>query len=563
MGLSKRDREFRLPQISYLDFKQIEMDRVLTAFFARLAHNGYPSRLRRTIELSTDTFVKEFLDHPEWFAGFDAHRDVLARWVETHLMDVVNRGKPTQAIAAPRPLHGFTYRFRNPKHSRDYGAAQQLYEMLYHARHGAGQKALEHLDHFFFQGHDRVTGGTDSGAVLDVETQALLRLLDQVEDAADTRADRESFPPLCVGAADLLAEDVMRLLFYQRFIPRSVMVDYLKVLLAFHLALYHLRLLKLLPSLVRRKGGDPACAACPVKPRSPNDPHGDCPHRVGLVVDVAGQPGTPMANLAERSADFHYRRIPSFVKAYFTTRKLDEFATDLVRRGKKARPASGEFTVGEVLALLEPAHAGEREKFFGQRVYGLIQDASGSPDAELDPELKAVTEMELGDFDTYIEMLVALRGGFHRQYITECLDSLLLKNRAGAVIAQPRVKNAPRRFVLDSRLIEVLLQIAMLAPGGVLGYHTGEMRIDELLTFLRERYGLYIDRLPRGDGFSVPSITDNRALRANLDAFTSRLREVGFYRDLSDAYVTQTVTPRYRIDDNGVVADASLKEGVA
>ena len=34
MSLSKRDREFRLPKISYLDFKHLEMDRVLTAFFA-------------------------------------------------------------------------------------------------------------------------------------------------------------------------------------------------------------------------------------------------------------------------------------------------------------------------------------------------------------------------------------------------------------------------------------------------------------------------------------------------------------------------------------------------
>ena len=33
MSLSKRDREFRLPKISYLDFKHLEMDRVLTAFF--------------------------------------------------------------------------------------------------------------------------------------------------------------------------------------------------------------------------------------------------------------------------------------------------------------------------------------------------------------------------------------------------------------------------------------------------------------------------------------------------------------------------------------------------
>ena len=127
----------------------------------------------------------------------------------------------------------------------------------------------------------------------------------------------------------------------------------------------------------------------------------------------------------------------------------------------------------------------------------------------------------------------------------------MLKNRPGAVIAQPRTKNAPRRFTLDSRLLEVLLQIAVLRPGGALGYHTGDLRIDEVLVFLRERYGLYIDELPRGDGFNTPSITDRGALRRNLSAFTSRLREVGFYRDLSDAYVTQTVTPRYTIDRDG------------
>jgi hypothetical protein len=549
MSLSKRDREFRLPKISYLDFKHIEMDRVLTAFFARLAHNGFASRLTRTFELTIENFVEEFLEHPEWFTKFQDHPDVVRRWVETHLLDIVNRGKANPAVAAPRPLHGFTYRFRNPKHSRDYGAAQHLYETLYGARNGAGQKAIEHLNHFFFQGHDKVTGKADGLATLDVETQALLRLLDQVKDAPDTKLGRQSFAPLCVGAADLLAEDIQRLLFYQRFIPRSVMVDYLKVLIAFHLGLYHLRLLKLLPALVHRKGADPTCAtsACPMNAKSPDNPFGDCPYRVGLLVDMAGQPGTPMAALAQRSADTHYRRIPTFVRAYFATRKLDEFATDLVRRGKLSKPSSGDFSVGEVLQLLDAPLKAEREKFFGQRISSLVEETSGAKDAELDPELKAVTEMGLSEFDAYIEMIVALRGRFHRQSIIKCLDSLLLKNRPGAALAQGRTKGAPRRFVFDSRLLEVLLQIAVLKPGGAEGFHTGELRVDELLVFLRERYGIFIDQLPRGDGFATTSIEDRRALRDNLRAFTGRLREVGFYRDLSDAYITQTITPRYRI----------------
>jgi hypothetical protein len=284
-------------------------------------------------------------------------------------------------------------------------------------------------------------------------------------------------------------------------------------------------------------------------PRSADDPHGDCPYRVGLFVDVAGQPDTASARLAIRSADLHYRRVPSFVKAYFTFKKLDEFGESLIKTGKLHRPKGEEMGVGDVLQLLEPLHKAERSKFFGARVYALVQDSAGSPETDLDPELRAVLNLELPEFDTYVEMVAALRGKFHRQYITECIDSLLMKNRPGALVTQGRTKGAPRRFIFDSRLLEVLLQIAVLrqdTPSGP--FFTGELRIESLLTWLRERYGLHIDRLPRGDGFAAPSIEDRAALRENTSAFTDRLREVGFYRDLSDAYVSQTVTPRYRIE---------------
>ena len=43
MAISKRDREFRLPKISYLDFKYLEMDRVLTALFAASHTTGFPA----------------------------------------------------------------------------------------------------------------------------------------------------------------------------------------------------------------------------------------------------------------------------------------------------------------------------------------------------------------------------------------------------------------------------------------------------------------------------------------------------------------------------------------
>ncbi|WP_270831292.1 methylation-associated defense system protein MAD7 [Aeromonas sp. QDB03] len=546
MALQKKDREFRLPKISYLDFKMIEMDRVLTGLFERLEHGGYPSVFRDKRELTVDKFVDDILDARDKFLGFTQHRDIVERWVETHLMDIVNRGKKNAAVAGPRPLHGYTYRFRNPKHSRDYGAAQHLYQMLHHARHLAGHKAIEHLKGFFFDGFDKLTRELNDKALTDIETATLLHFLSQRKDTADTRAGGDRFAPVCIGSADLMAEDIQRLLFYKPFMPRSVMVEYLKVLLSFHLALYHLRLLKLLPAWQKLEGANSLCAesACPMKPREQREPQGDCPYKLGLFVDLSGSAESASAALAERSADGYYRRIPGFVRAYFVAKKLDEFSEHLVRRGKLIRPLNSVFSVRELYSLQGEPFEEERDKFFGERLAGLLESLSEG-DAGLDTEVEAITKMGLSDFETYIEILVALRGAFHRKYIIESLDATMLKNKSGALLAQTRARNAPRRFTLESRLLEVLLQIAVLRPGGDLGYFTGEMRIDDLLSFLRERYGLYIDQLPLGEG--SPTIDERKALRSNVQAFTGRLREIGFYRDLSDAYVTQTVVPRYTI----------------
>lgn len=550
MALQKRDREFRLPKVSYLDFKFIEMDRVLTGLFERLEHGGDPSIFKDKRELTVTKFVDDILEAKHKFLGFGLHREMVERWVETHLMDIVNRGKRNQAVAGPRPLHGYTYRFRNPKHSRDYGASQHLYQMLTHARDLLGHKAIEHLKIFFFDGFDKVTRELDDSCLTDIETATLLHFLSQRKDTADKRSSGERFPPACIGAADLMAEDIQRLLFYKSHMPRSVMVEYLKLLLSFHLALFHLRLLKLLPSWQKLEGANALCAetTCPMRPRSEKEPQGDCPYRLGLFVDMTGGGKGDVAALAVQSADAYFRRIPSFIRAYFMAKKLDEFATYLQIRGKLLRPVNTAITLGELFALQGPNFTEEREKFFGGRLPELLNSLADDAEGQ-DPQIASLTKMGLSDFETYIEILVALRGVFHRNYIVDSLDATMQKNRAGALLSQARSKNAPRRFVVDSRLLEVLLQLAVLRPGGDKGYFTGEMRIDELLAFLRDRYGLYIDRLPPGEGFGPASIDTHKALRTNTHAFTARLREIGFYRDLSDAYVTQTVVPRYSIPE--------------
>lgn len=548
MSIKGRDKEFRTPKVSYLDFKHIEMDRVLTMLFPRLKYDGYASRRPpRGGDLSVDEFLADFLEHPEWFSGFDQHPDVVRSWIETDLMDLVNRGKSNQALAAPRPLHGNTYKFRNAKHTRDYGAAEQAYWMLFYARKGKGQAARDALRRFFFPGVDLVTDRYDPSASVDVETQAILRLDHQVTQDMKDSKEPSRFQPLCIGQADIMADDILRLLAYEPYIPRSVLVDYLKTLMAFHLALYHLKLLQMLPKLVKQRAGNDLCTTkeCPINPGMDNAMEG-CPYRVALVVDMGDVNNPHMAELARKSTDRLYRQIPAFVQANFVVKKLDEMAEYLSKKtGKLASPANGTFSVGDLVALLKPEHDIERQAYFKFRLASLIEESSSGND-DVDPEIRAVTAMGLGEFESFIEILMAYRGKFHRQYITECLDSLLLKNKETGLLAQSRTKGSARRFVLGSKLLEVLLQIAVLTQDGG-RFVTREVRIEELLGFLRNRYGLHIDRLPES-GQSNSSILDRRALRLNLEAFKRRLREIGFYEDLSDAYVTQKVSPRYAIE---------------
>jgi hypothetical protein len=550
MSIKGRDKEFRIPKVSYLDFKHIEMDRVLTMLFPRLKYDGYASRRPpRGGDLSVDEFLEDFLEHPEWFSGFDKHPDIVRSWIETDLMDMVNRGKSNQALAAPRPLHGNTYKFRNAKHTRDYGAAEQIYWMLFYARKGKGQAARDALRRFFFPGVDLVTDRYDSSASVDVETQAILRLDHQVTQDMKDYKEPSRFQPLCIGQADIMADDILRLLAYEPYIPRSVLVDYLKTLMAFHLALYHLKLLQMLPKLVKQRSGNDLCSTkeCPINPGLDNAQEG-CPYRVSLVVDMGDVNNPHMAELARKSTDRLYRQIPAFVQANFVVKKLDEMAEYLSKKtGKLASPANGMFSVGDLVSLLKPEHDTERQAYFKFRLASLIEESSSDKD-DVDPEIREVTAMGLGEFESFIEILMAYRGKYHRQYITECLDSLLLKNKENGLLAQSRTKGSPRRFVLGSKLLEVLLQVAVLTQDGG-RFVTREVRIEELLAFLRNRYGLHIDRLPE-NAQATSNILDRRALRLNLEAFKRRLREIGFYEDLSDAYVTQKVSTRYAIERN-------------
>ena len=538
LTLTKTDKDFIYSKVTLMDFKPISMERVLVSFLARLRNNGNTSTVirREGVELTVPGLVEEYLNNPEMFEGFQEHKGVVLSWFETHLVDIVNRGKKNAALASPRPLHGYVYRFRNAKHSKVYGVDRQFYELLASAGR-EGQLALSSLRSFFFPEEDPMTGAAkENAALVDVETETLQYLKEQVKRDTASKDRETNFKPLCHVAPKVFAEDISRLLAYRNHVPRSVMVEYLVTLMGFHLGLYLLRMIHVVPRMVEAKGELAPCG------------HGESCHcRQAMLVDVAGLPKTSMARLAQKSMEYHISQIPVFVRANFAARKLEDYAAQL----RKTRGLGLE-SLSDVLRLSRDQSTPDREGYFQNRLGRLLDD---QPEDELPPEQQRLLELASSNMDKYLELIVFERSDYHRKFVHQAIDSFFFKNSASALIAQPSGVGAPRRFVLGGRILEVLLQIMLLKPGGQSGFHTAPLRFTELLDELRERYGIYIDRLPEELGDA--SVSDHAALRGNIEAMKVRLRELGFYRDLSDASATQFVTPRYTVAKAGKTAQGA------
>ena len=149
-------------------------------------------------------------------------------------------------------------------------------------------------------------------------------------------------------------------------------------------------------------------------------------------------------------------------------------------------------------------------------------------------------------FDRYVELLMKIKGPYQLKYYPQFMDSISQKNNERGYLAQGRSKKHPRRYVLGTRLLETLVQIQVLHLEND-RFVTKSLSIEELTKNLRERYGLIINGLSE-ERFSNADVNTILAFKENVEAFKFKLRQIGFYNDLSDAYILQKVRPRYQMD---------------
>ena len=513
--LNKQESTFRHELLFTADAKTIRIDNTLVNLFMLLKHEGIrpKQRTRRGdsvfIELDKLKNIFQKLEENNELEGFNENPEAVELWLRTNLVHLVNRGNSEkEKVSSLRPIHLESYRVRNAQVARDFFSSDQVYLML-----GQNPIVKENLRNFLAEGWDKTTNTLLKSKELDVDSLGILYLIKNVNPGfMESNTTLNKVKPLLEKQAELFCDDVRRLLVYKSKIPRNVLIDYLKTITSFHLSLYVHKVIYLLPKMVEEGTKDIV-------------------DDWSIVLDTTDNFESKVASIAITDAERTYNSLYEYIKATFKVNsiiqklKLDEANSD---------------SVGKALDILKNEIIQYETKF--EAYWDIVYNEQDEDDKDL---LTEMVKYETTYFERYVELLLKVRGKrLHRDHI-ELLDSLSQKNNERGFLAQGRSKKHRRRYVLGTRLLEALVQIQVLYLEGD-KFITQSLSIEELMNNLRNRYGLIINGLEE-ERFKNVDIHTHLAFKENVEAFKMKLRQIGFYNDLSDAYILQKIRPRYEL----------------
>jgi hypothetical protein len=521
INLNKEESLFRNELIFTADAKAVNIDNTLVNLFMLLKHNGIrPKQRSRSgdstfIKISTLRKVLAKLEEDGWISGFNENPEAAVMWIRSNLVNMVHRGKVEQEkISSLRPIHIESYRVRNAPNTRDYFTADQVYLML-----GVNQTVREDLKNFLMEGWDNTTNSILSGNKMDVDSLGILHIIKNVKPGyLESSTTLNQITPLLYNQSELYCDDVRRLLVYKSIISRNVLIDYLKTITSFHLSVYIQKLVYFLPKMVAQ--GD-------IKIKE----------NWNIVLDATDNFESKIAKIAAEDAEILTNHVYDYVKSTFqinaALRKLKlgkNNSENLLKALKVLKDRPSDFEI-------------YFETLWDNLYYELEEE-----DKLLYDDL---VKFENTYFDRYIELILKVRGAYQYRYHVQLIDNLAQKNNERGFMFQGRSRKHPRRFVLGTRLLETLVQILVLDRQGN-SFSTRSLSIEELIQQIRERYGLVINGLSE-DRFKNADLNTHLAFKENVESFKLKLRQIGFYNDLSDAYILQRIRPRYEFNsiENG------------
>jgi hypothetical protein len=251
-----------------------------------------------------------------------------------------------------------------------------------------------------------------------------------------------------------------------------------------------------------------------------------CEHHPDIFVDLTNGQNKVCDELAKQKVASHYGRMLRYFRAHYKLKKLDEFATTF--------PGY----TGSIEELVSFMNHKDLNGYFRTKLGEVTQVEDGE---EQDQEIQAILELKLDPLDTFVEILYQKTFKSRSRNHKALMASLCGLNREDGFLYGGRGKR--RKYVLGNQLLELLVQLAVVGVSRDGQFITRPITITEFVAWLRQRYGILIDTT--GEQNDSPEVS--RALEANYSALKDRLRQLGFFTDLSDASISQVIKPRFPI----------------
>ena len=487
LKLKKGTVAFLNKELLYVDFKSVRLDRVLTNLFIKMYADGQPVQLAFRKEYTIDTLKSNLnaLEEQGVINGVKDNPDGVEDWLRSSLLELVNRGNVIKE-------HVSTLK---PLHLLSFRVQNSKYCRDYRASDQlylmlkSNPEVMKGLVKYLSKGWDKASGEINTQEELDVDTTGILHITKPLRERKSMNKDVDIIPkPLLEKQAALFTDDIRRLLIYKEKLPRAVFIDYLRIL----------------------------CGS--------------------LVVDLTDNLDSIVSQFACKDIERMENSYGKYIRA--------TYMVDIIQKRKRC-------DVDEAFRILKEDNNKQGE-YYEKELNDIEDSLPNSDEKEFDKnDFHEMLEFfpEKDYFDMFVHVLEKSNlGASQYKYIHDFVDAVCMKNSSSMLLADSRSKRHPRRGALGSKLLETMVQLLVLKEKSNGGYETRSLSIDELAKAIRERYGLIINGIGE-ERFADADVEMNAAFRVNMDAFKNKLRQIGFYTDMSDACILQKIRPRYKLED--------------
>jgi hypothetical protein len=545
-------RGLKFAHLTEITMDEFDVERLLPGLFFLVVTGGRARHGRVNDPRTLEEYVDALARH-ERLQGFDSEsgRRLLERWVRASVVRMSTAGKARveEQIESLQAFSLLTYKAGWPEQGQrlrnvDRFLYAQMLETL--KDEGSSTPPIAKLRQIFaktfgvgvvIDSTPPYDGRYDGETAVDAETMLGLAFLDVLRPTpAKNTPEPHGHQPALPAFARTMAGDVLAFMAaygtrYGESLPVAALARGVMALINFELFVYTMKLVYAVNELVMT--GKKPLAMAPEAGATPPE----------LFVDFTREKETPGDGLALWCAQRDLTAMRRFFEQLVLMRTLDRFASDVHALAVAVGGLEGP---DYLVALLDQSRsAGVVAR--AQAELGLVRDessAAASSDADREEVEAFFREIVLREdpdpLRTLGQLLAQAQARTRVESLVKWMGSVGGCSATFGFIRGTSKRRASWRYQMSDDLLAALVQLAVIH----LADDEGRMSLGAFLEFLDQRFGVLVARPPT----QRDDTAGRAAARVNLDAMKRRLRQMGFFADLSDDFSAQYIRSPLRVE---------------